>query len=441
MKSETITAIATPPGKGGIAIVRISGPDTLEIAKKILGKKPQARKASFHIFKDRMGEAIDEGIVLFFPQPNSFTGEDVLELHGHGGTAVINLLLREVIHWGARLAKPGEFSERAFLNNKIDLTQAEAIADLIHASSEQAARASLRSLQGEFSKKIQVLLDALIQLRMYVEAAIDFTDEEIDFLNNQQVSSSLHSLINEVNQIIYSAKQGSLLREGATLVIAGKPNVGKSSLLNALSGNEIAIVTSIPGTTRDILKESIHLDGLPLHIIDTAGLRHSLDPIEQEGIRRAKQEIKKADLILYIKDDSTGEEESILPSDDIPILYLHNKIDLTLKKPSVFNTNGKQGILISVKLNQGLDLLKEEIKKIIGFQHSESTFSARQRHLDALQRTKMNLENGVQQLDQRANELLAEDLLQAQLALNEITGNFTTDDLLGKIFSNFCIGK
>ncbi|MHB1946715.1 MAG: tRNA uridine-5-carboxymethylaminomethyl(34) synthesis GTPase MnmE [Gammaproteobacteria bacterium] len=447
MKTETITAIATPPGRGGVAIVRISGPHVTFIAENILGKIPKPRLATFSQFKDGENNPIDEGIALFFPGPHSFTGEDVLELHGHGGPCVVDCLIRRILALGARLARPGEFSERAFLNDKIDLAQAEAIADLIDASSEQAVRASLRSLQGEFSKKIQTLVESLIRLRIYVEAAIDFVEEEIDFLADQQVSHDLTMMINQVESIRGSAMQGSLLRDGITAVIAGQPNVGKSSLLNCISGKDIAIVTDIPGTTRDLLREHIHLDGMPIHFIDTAGLRASSDPVEQEGIRRARDEMTRADLILCVVDarDKSHIENTLLSEITVkaPIIIIRNKIDLTQESPTIADQNGRTIISISAKNNLGIDLLKKQIKSCVGFQtDSAGIFSARRRHLDALDRAYDHLLNGQKQLsDFRAGELLAEDLRQAQLALSEITGQFTADDLLGRIFSSFCIGK
>lgn len=445
--TETITALATPPGRGGVAIVRVSGPQVQFIAENILGKIPKPRLAMFSQFKDAEHKSLDEGIALFFPGPHSFTGEDVLELHGHGGPCVVDGLIRRIVSLGARLARPGEFSERAFLNDKIDLAQAEAIADLIDASSEQAVRASLRSLQGEFSKKIHTLVESLIRLRMYVEAAIDFVEEEIDFLADKQVSQDLTTIINQVESIRESAMQGSLLRDGITAVIAGQPNVGKSSLLNCISGKDIAIVTDIPGTTRDLLREHVHLDGMPIHFIDTAGLRASSDPVEQEGIRRAREEMTRADIILCVVDarDKTHIENSLLSEITVnaPIIIIRNKIDLTDESPNSVEQNGRTIISISAKANLGIDLLKKQIKTSVGLQtESAGIFSARRRHLDALDRAYDHLIHGQKQLtDFRAGELLAEDLRQAQLALSEITGQFTSDDLLGRIFSSFCIGK
>ena len=446
--SETIVATATPPGRGGVAIVRVSGPLVKKIADNILGMIPQPRYATYTDFLDYDQSTIDVGIGLFFPAPHSFTGEDVLELHGHGGPAMIDCLLKRIVSLGARFAKPGEFTERAFLNDKMDLVQAEAIADLINASSEQAARSALRSLQGDFSKKINELVTAVIHLRIFVEAAIDFAEEEIDFLADKQITIDLANIIHSLDLILSVAKQGSLLRDGITAVIAGQPNVGKSSLLNSLSGKEVAIVTDIPGTTRDLLREYIVIDGMPVHMIDTAGLRQSDDVVEQEGIRRAKNEIARADIILFVIDASCEKIPELntfienIP-DQAAIITVRNKIDLLQEPASLVENNNQFLISLSVKSGDGIDLLKNQIKACAGYQTtSANVFSARQRHLDALMRAKTFLLIGQQQLqNQRAGELLAEDLRQAQLALNEITGEFTSDDLLGKIFSSFCIGK
>jgi len=446
--TDTIVAAATPPGRGGVAIVRVSGPLVPKVIQKLLGKKLTPRYATYASFLDDSGAAIDQGIGLYFPGPNSFTGEDVLELHGHGGPAVVDCLLQRILSLNARLAKPGEFSERAFLNDKIDLVQAEAIADLIDAASAQAARNALRSLQGEFSKKIHALVEKLILLRTYIEAAIDFAEEEIDFLANQQISEDLKIIIEDLASLEAAATQGSLLREGITAVIAGQPNVGKSSLLNQLSGKDIAIVTDIPGTTRDVLREHILIDGMPIHIIDTAGLRDSNDRVEQEGIRRAREEVSRADLVLFVTDASANDN---LPLsyflDNFPehaaMITIRNKIDLISEQPSI--TEDKKNIFISLSAKQGfgIELLKEKIKAYVGLKNNnEGTFSARRRHLDALSRAKTFLLDGQYQLHEfKAGELLAEDLRQAQHALNEITGEFSSDDLLGRIFSSFCIGK
>jgi tRNA modification GTPase len=447
---DTIVAQATPPGRGGVAIVRVSGSLVKTIAEKILGSVPAPRYATYTVFLDSDSHPIDEGLALYFPNPHSFTGEDVLEFQGHGGPAVVDILIRNIIKLGARLARPGEFSERAYLNNKLDLAQAEAIADLIDAASEQAARSALRSLQGEFSQHIHILVEKITRLRMYVEAAIDFVEEEIDFLADQQVATDLNSLLTELTIIKNCAAQGSLLRDGITVVIAGKPNVGKSSLLNRLSGKETAIVTNIPGTTRDLLREQINIDGMPIHIIDTAGLRESADIVEQEGIRRARHEISQADIILLVGLAADADEHQQLFSElfaqvssRTSIVIVRNKIDLTQESASLQIENQQTIISLSAKQGDGIDLLKNHIKSCVGFQtNMEGCFSARRRHLDALDRANNFLISGQQQLvEYRAGELLAEDLRQAQLALSEITGEFSSDDLLGRIFSSFCIGK
>jgi tRNA modification GTPase len=396
---------------------------------------------------------LDQGIALFFPGPNSFTGEDVLELQGHGGPVVLDLLLREITQLGVRLARPGEFSERAFLNDKLDLTQAEAIADLIDATSEQAARNALHSLQGAFSKRIHELVEALIHLRIYVEASIDFPEEEIDFLSDGKVARDLDEIISKLQHVFKEAKQGVLVREGMRVVIAGRPNAGKSSLLNALSGRESAIVTSIAGTTRDVLREHIHIDGMPLHIIDTAGLRESPDEVEQIGIQRAWQEIQQADRVLLLMDSRESEltdPYEIWPEfvaqlpDPHKVTLVRNKIDLTGQPAGLFASGtNRHYIGISAATGAGIDALKHHLKTIMGFNGSgEGGFTARRRHLDALERAQLFLAAGTAQLQgYAAGELLAEDLRHAQNALGEITGDFTPDDLLGRIFTSFCIGK
>ncbi len=456
--TDTIVAIATPSGRGGVGIIRISGDDVPYIAVQILGLLPAPRKASHRLFQDEKGEMLDDGIALYFPAPHSFTGEHVLELQGHGGQVVLDMLIQRCLQLGARLARAGEFSERAFLNDKLDLTQTEAIADLIDSGSEQAARSALRSLQGEFSDTINTLLEKIIEIRIYVEAALDFPEEEIDFLADESVTLRLESIKDQLNEIKRKAKQGKLLRDGIHLVIVGKPNAGKSSLLNALAGNETAIVTDIAGTTRDVLREAINLDGLPLHLIDTAGLRESDDPVEKIGIDRAWQEVEKADLILHLIDitdtKDSGENQQILDNiknklgDAAPIITVYNKIDLNKaiaidgKIDPLSNKLGND-IYISAKQKHGIDDLKEQLKQRMGYQNeSEDTFIARRRHLQALDETQNYVDNAEIQLKKfNAGELMAEELRLAQDELGKITGKFTSDDLLGEIFSSFCIGK
>ena len=446
--TDTIAAIATPPGRGGVGIIRVSGPQTKSIAEKMLGKVPQPRFAEFLPFLNQNNEVIDSGLALYFIAPNSFTGEDVLELQGHGGPVVMDLLLQEVLTLGARIAKPGEFSERAFLNDKVDLAQAEAIADLIEAGSEQAAKSAIKSLQGEFSRWIDESVEALTHLRMYVEAAIDFPEEEIDFLSDGHVTKSLENILAEMDRIFASAQQGVLLRDGMRVVLIGQPNTGKSSLLNALAGRDSAIVTNIAGTTRDVLREEINIEGMPLHIIDTAGLRESEDVVEQEGIKRTWIEIEQADRALLLVDDKTGitsDDEQIreqLPK-SLKVTIVHNKIDLSEGKQTIKEQAGNIDIALSAKTGEGVDLLREHLKTIMGYTGlTEGVFLARRRHLDALIRAKEFVLNGQAQLQEsKAGELLAEDLRQAQQALGEITGFVSSDELLGKIFSSFCIGK
>ena len=450
--SDTIAAVATPPGRGGVGIIRISGNQTRKIATQILGLEPRPRYAHYGAFYDQQGIEIDQGIALFFPNPHSFTGEDILELQGHGGPVILDLLLREALSLGARSARPGEFSERAFLNDKLDLAQAEAIADLIDSSSEQAARSALRSLQGEFSRRINELVDALIRLRIYVEAAIDFPEEEIDFLTDGKVSADLERISLDLQQVLIEANQGALLREGMNVVIAGRPNAGKSSLLNALAGKQTAIVTEIAGTTRDVLREHIHIDGMPLHIIDTAGLRDSSDIVEQIGIDRAWDEIKNADRVLLMVDASSTAEtvpEKIWPDfirhlpDLKKVTVIRNKIDLSHETSGIDSQQDCHLIRLSAKQNQGMDLLRHHLKQCMGYDSScEGGFMARRRHIEALLKAQQFIAQGSVQLnDCGAGELLAEDLREAQNALSEITGNFSSDDLLGRIFSSFCIGK
>lgn len=471
MDIDTIAAIATASGKGGIGIIRLSGDKALAIAKQIGGIDLKPRYAHFTEFFDQKKILIDNGIVIYFPNPNSFTGEDVVEIQAHGSSVLLNSLLNETIRLGARIARPGEFSERAFLNDKIDLIQAEAIADIIESTSEAAAKSAVRSLSGEFSNLINNLTYDVTRLRVYVEAAIDFPEEEVDFLSDQYITNTLDSLISSIENIWQQAKQGSLIRDGISLVIIGKPNAGKSSLLNLLAGDNLAIVNQQAGTTRDILREDIQIDGLPLRIIDTAGLRKSEDEIEQEGIRRARNEIGKADIVLFMRDASNESKttastteiddnpdndqqliESIkeeLKQFDISVpastsfIVVNNKIDIVQQAPEVKTHPLFTEVFLSAKTGQGLDLFKDSLKTIGGFTNSnESNFVARSRHIDALGKAKKSIENGKQQLiDYQAGELLAEDLRLAQNYLGLITGTVTSDDLLGEIFSSFCIGK
>lgn len=450
---ETIVAQATPIGRGGIGILRVSGPLAADVAQAVLGKCPKPRMADYLPFKDEDGTVLDQGIALFFKAPNSFTGEDVLELQGHGGQVILDLLLNRILKVnGVRIARAGEFSEQAFLNDKLDLAQAEAIADLIDATSEQAARSALKSLQGEFSHKINALVDNVIYLRTYVEAAIDFPDEEIDFLADGKIEAKLNEIIAQLDNVRQEAKQGSILREGMKVVIAGKPNAGKSSLLNALAGREAAIVTDIAGTTRDVLREHIHIDGMPLHIIDTAGLREASDEVEKIGIKRAWDEIEQADHVLLMIDSNESQADHFqqewaeflakLPK-NIPVTVIRNKVDLTGEAESLVQTDNFTVIRLSAQTKVGVDLLREHLKKSMGYQSStEGGFIARRRHLVALETAADHLQRGHVQLTQfYAGELLAEELRMVQNALSEITGQFTSDDLLGNIFSSFCIGK
>ena len=472
-KQTTIAAQATAPGRGGVGIIRVSGAQAKNVAQAILGKVPEIRKAEYLPFRDvsldKKEQVLDQGIALFFQAPHSFTGEDVIEFQGHGGPVILDMLLKAILSLpNVVMAKPGEFSEQAFLNDKLDLTQAEAIADLINSSSEQAARSALHSLQGDFSKLVHEMVEKIIHLRMYVEAAIDFPEEEIDFLADKKIVTDLKAIIAQVESVRKQAQQGSIIREGMRVVIAGRPNAGKSSLLNALSGKETAIVTDIAGTTRDVLTEQIHIDGMPLHIIDTAGLRDSNDKVEQIGIERAWQEIKQADRVLLMVDAS--ENHSILEDEqDLKAYYpeffekLPKNIGLTLVRnkadlnQNVDNSQRKIGlteftdhqqtkhsvITLSAKTGAGVDNLKEHLKTIMGYQGgTEGGFMARRRHLTALDNAHQHLIIGLEQLESYvAGEILAEELRICQLELDQITGEFTSDDLLSKIFSSFCIGK
>ncbi|MFJ0213710.1 tRNA uridine-5-carboxymethylaminomethyl(34) synthesis GTPase MnmE [Acinetobacter baumannii] len=445
----TIAAIATPPGRGGVGVIRLSGPKAYDIAQKLTQKNlPEARLAGFRKFYDADGSIMDEGIVLCFPNPHSFTGEDVVELQGHGGPVIQNALLGRLFELGAIAAKAGEFSMRAFENGKMDLVQAEAIADLIDATSQAAARSAVRSLQGAFSTKINTVLEKLIHLRLHVEAAIDFPEEEIDFLADGKILALLEDVQQSVHAVQTSARQGQLLREGLQVVIAGKPNAGKSSLLNALAGVERAIVTDIAGTTRDVLHEKISLNGLPITLTDTAGLRETGDVVEKEGIRRAIKEIEQADLLLLVYDLNQGDDPLKLAQEYFAehieprrLMLIGNKCDLTGQSAEISDYQGFRHITVSAKQEMGVQGLVDAITAHAGF-HPEDTFIARTRHLDAMKRTQLYLAEAREQLVVfNAGELVAESLRLAQNALGEITGDFSADDLLGKIFGSFCIGK
>ena len=441
---DNIAAIATAPGQGGIGVVRVSGKSLLSLVKGLLGYFPQARQAKYTAFLDVNGSLIDRGIAIFFPGPNSYTGEDVLELQAHGGTAVLNLLLRRCLNAGCRVAHPGEFTLRAFLNNKLDLVQAESVADLINATSEQAVRSANRSLEGDFSNRVNSIVKQLIELRMFVEATLDFPEEELDLDYLTRVSENLALIRTDLTDIFELAQQGSILREGAHVVLVGHPNVGKSSLLNCLSGEEIALVSEIAGTTRDTIRQAININGIPLHLIDTAGLRESEDVVEQMGIERTKIAIKKADIVLVLKDiynEAQQENYNILclipPS--TPKLYVINKIDLCKQRARTEMVDGETHIYISAKTGEGVGLLRDKLLQMMGWHGETGVFMARERHVQALSNALKKIENAGQ--TQNSLELFAEELRIAQNELSKITGEFSSDDLLGEIFSRFCIGK
>jgi len=452
--TDTIVAVATAPGRGGVGVIRLSGADLSVYIDGLLSSRRvlKPRQAHYASFYDADDAVIDQGLVLSFPAPNSFTGEQVLELHGHGGPVVLDCLVNRCIELGARLARPGEFSERAFLNDKLDLAQAEAVADLIDASSTQAAKSAVRSLQGEFSSKIRDFVETMIAIRVFVEAAIDFPEEEIDFLADTALRNKLTMLRADLKAFLATAEQGALLREGITLVLAGKPNAGKSSLLNALAGQDAAIVTDVAGTTRDVLREKINLDGVPLNIVDTAGLRETEDVVEQQGVLRAWGEIEKADAILYVVDAANQDKEPLeslwpeyfqrFPDKQHNIISIFNKLDLMPECAGAFSSADKS-IGVSAKTGAGLSSLKQLILRVVGYkEQAEGVFSARRRHLSAINKATDLVCHGIEQLEvANAGELLAEDLREAQRYLSEITGEFTSDDLLGVIFSSFCIGK
>ncbi len=456
-QAPTIAAIATPPGEGGIGIVRVSGPGVPAIARALLDCVPPVRQAHVGKFRDAPipdgpAPAIDHGIALYFAAPASFTGEDVLELHGHGGPVVQQQLLARVLACGAQLAEPGEFSLRAFLNDKIDLAQAEAIADLISAGSAQAASAAMRSLEGAFSAEVNQLSDQIVHLRTYIEAAIDFPDDEVDFLSDTGLLEQMRDALATLDALGATAERGRLLRDGMTVVIAGAPNAGKSSLLNQLAGVDAAIVADVPGTTRDVLREHIHLDGMPLHVIDTAGLRASDDQVEREGVARARKEIAKADRILLVRECSPPGQQAPVPDVFVRdvmnaarggITQIDNKIDLIHAAPGAYECDGQLTFALSARTGEGVALLREHLKQAMGFVSAQATpVIARARHIAALVQTRAHLAQALEQLQvNQAGELAAEELRLAHQALCTITGQFTTEDLLGEIFSSFCIGK
>jgi len=452
---DTIVAAATPPGRGGIGIVRLSGSRAPEIGAALAGHLPPPRRAAFARFVDAQGQPIDAGLVLYFPAPGSYTGEPVVELHGHGGPVVLEALVARAVELGARRAAPGEFTQRAFLNDKVDLAQAEAIADLIEAGSRAAARAAMRSLQGEFSAMVQALSEAVVELRTYIEAAIDFPEEEIDSLADRELVKRLDSIRDRFDAVEQSARRGRLLRDGMTVVIAGRPNAGKSSLLNRLAGYDAAIVTPVAGTTRDVVKERIHLDGMPLHVLDTAGLREAGDIVEEEGIRRTHAEIARADRVLFVIDaiadptcEAFREEHSRLPP-EVPVTLIFNKCDLLgpnapgIRLIEADSLSGAPCIALSALTGEGLEALRSHLKSSMGYDSPDAgAVSARARHLEALSRGRGHVDAAAHELtERRAGELVAEELRGAQRALGEITGEFTSEDLLGRIFSSFCVGK
>ena len=445
LKVETICAIASAIGQSGIGIIRVSGPLARSIAKQILHTDIKPRYAYYGGFYGNDNSIVDKGVAILFSAPNSFTGEDVVEFHGHGGSSVLRKLLEIIIESNVRLAEPGEFTKRAFLNGKMDLIQAEAVQDLIQSNSEESALSAVRSLTGEFSAKINKILSELVSLRVFVEATIDFSDEEIDFLESHEVSNKLDSLKKSLIDILNTATQGAILRDGIHVAIAGKPNAGKSSLLNTLTKQSSAIVTDIAGTTRDVLKETIYVEGMPVHIIDTAGLHNSDDVIEQEGIRRAHKEINNADLVLLVYDSRDSELDlTILPDSvkDKPKIVIKNKIDLVDLKPRIHKVDNLMEIAISAKNGEGIDLVRGALSEFAGLNTSiEGVFLARKRHTNAIEETLVFISNAIEQLEQGSSELVAEDLRQAGLQLSQVTGEFSSDDLLGEIFTSFCIGK
>jgi len=444
-KPDTIAAIATAPGQGGIGVVRVSGANLLSLSKAITGQDLVPRKATYTPFLDQSGDTIDQGIALFYSAPNSFTGEEVLELQGHGGPAVLHLVLTRCLDLGARLAQPGEFSLRTFLNGKLDLAQAESIADLIAATTEQAAKSAVRSLNGDFSRAITSVLDKIIHLRAFVEATLDFPEEEgVVEVDTDRLDTDFSTLKAELLHIQSLAGQGNILREGAQVVLIGAPNAGKSSLLNLLSGEEVALVSDIAGTTRDTIRQALQINGVPIHLVDTAGIRETDDVLEQMGIVRARQSIDKADLLIMLIDETDQSSSEILAKAEIniggtPTIFVHNKIDLADKNPTAEYHDGSAHIFLSARTGAGIDLLKRAILESVGWRKEEGVFMARTRHMEAINHALMSL-SGAESLTSQL-ELFAESLRQAQNALSEITGEFVADDLLGEIFGKFCIGK
>ncbi|AIF46367.1 tRNA uridine-5-carboxymethylaminomethyl(34) synthesis GTPase MnmE [Dyella japonica] len=443
--TDTIAAIASAPGAAGVGVLRVSGPAVPGIAAELLGRDPDPRRAHFTAFRERQGELIDRGLLLYFPAPASYTGEHVLELQGHGSPVLLDALLRRVCAMGARLARPGEFTERAFLNGKLDLAQAEAVADLIAARSQAGARAALQSMEGAFSRKVHDLLQALIALRVHIEAAIDFPEEEIDFLADPAIMQQLEALRAQLADLLREAQRGVRLNDGLRVAIIGRPNAGKSSLLNALAGSDRAIVTDIAGTTRDVLRESLNLDGIALELADTAGLRETDDPVEREGVRRAHGELARADVALLVTDAQHAEHDLALLGDlppSVERIVLVNKIDLDSHAARYEVRSDAIWVWASAKTGAGLDALRDHLKQLAGAGSGEGAFSARRRHVLALEQVAAHLGLADEVLRAtRAGELAAEELRQAQHALGEITGTYTSDDLLGAIFSSFCIGK
>ncbi|HEY1077004.1 MAG TPA: tRNA uridine-5-carboxymethylaminomethyl(34) synthesis GTPase MnmE [Fontimonas sp.] len=446
--TDTIVAVATPAGRGAVGVVRLSGPQALPIAGQLCGALPPTRQAALRHFRGADGIAIDQGLVLVFTAPGSFTGEDVVELQGHGGPVVLQALVAAACAQGARIARPGEFSERAFLNGRLDLAQAEAIADLIDAATRDAARAALRSLDGALSQRVAALVEALTSLRVFVEGALDFSDEDIDWLADDGLRARVAALATDLRQLLVEAGRGRRLRDGMTVALTGQPNVGKSTLLNRLAGADVAIVTEIAGTTRDVLRESIDLDGLPLTLVDTAGLRDSTDPVEREGIRRARLALEQAELALYIVDAQHGvtdADRALLAAQPsrLPVLIVHNKCDLDAAAPQRWEIDGQVHLRLSAATGSGIELLMAELRTLAGLGDAgERSFSARARHVDALRRTLAFVLDAERRLLEGADaELAAEELRLAQDALGEITGRVSSDDLLGEIFARFCIGK